>query len=89
MSKNKILVAPLDWGLGHATRCVPVIKQLLEKDFEVLLGGSGISGQLLQMEFPQLHYEEIPGYDVTYSTRLPMSIAMLRQAPGILRSIQQ
>ncbi len=89
LGKKRILVAPLDWGLGHAARCIPLIKKLIEKDFEVKLGGSGISGKLLQMEFPDLPYEEIPGYEVTYSTKLPMSIAMLRQAPGILRSIQQ
>lgn len=88
-SKKKILIAPLDWGLGHAARCIPVIKKLLEKNVEVFLGGSGISGKFLQMEFPHLPYEEIPGYEVSYSLKLPMSIAMLRQAPGILRSIQQ
>jgi UDP-N-acetylglucosamine transferase subunit ALG13 len=82
-------VAPLDWGLGHAARCIPVIRELLVHDVEVFLGGSGISGELLRLEFPELNYEEIPGYDVSYSSTLPMAIAMLRQAPGILRSIQQ
>lgn len=52
------------------------------------MGGSGLSGKLLQMEFPTLPYLEIPGYEVTYSSKVPMSIAMLRQAPGILRAIQ-
>ncbi len=88
-SPKKILVAPLDWGLGHAARCIPLIRNLLEKKMEVVLGGSGISGQLLQLEFPDLPYEEIPGYEVSYSSKLPMAITMLRQAPGILRSIQQ
>ena len=31
-SKN-ILVAPLNWGLGHATRCIPIIKALEENGF--------------------------------------------------------
>lgn len=88
MSGKKILVAPLDWGLGHAARCMPVIKALLENNFEIILGGSGLSGKLLQKEFPHLLYVEIPGYEVSYSNNLPMSIAMLRQAPGILRTIR-
>lgn len=87
--QKKILIAPLDWGLGHAARCIPIIKKLLERNVEVFLGGSGNSGKFLQMEFPNLPYEEIPGYEVSYSLKLPMSIAMLRQVPGILRSIQQ
>jgi UDP:flavonoid glycosyltransferase YjiC (YdhE family) len=85
----KILVAPLNWGLGHATRCIPVIRALLLKNVEVILGGSGISGQLLRNQFPHLPYEEIPGYQVTYSKKLPMAVAMLGQAPGILQAIQQ
>lgn len=86
--QKRILVAPLDWGLGHACRCIPIIRKLVADGFDVSLGGSGLSGSLLQREFPNLSYEEIPGYDVTYSLNVPMSIAMLRQAPGILRSIQ-
>lgn len=82
------MIAPLDWGLGHAARCVPVIHALLKHGYRVILGGSGLSGKLLQMEFPSLPYLEIPGYDVSYSSKLPMAIAMLRQAPGILRAIQ-
>jgi UDP-N-acetylglucosamine transferase subunit ALG13 len=87
--QKRILVAPLDWGLGHACRCIPVIRTLVDSGFEVSLGGSGVSGELLQREFPNLPYDEIPGYEVTYSLKVPMSIAMLRQAPGIMRSIQQ
>ncbi len=89
MSVKKILVAPLDWGLGHATRCIPVIKELIKKNAEVVLGGSGASGKLLQNEFPHLPYHEIPGYEVTYSSKSSMAVTMLRQAPGILKAIQQ
>jgi len=89
MAVKKILIAPLDWGLGHATRCIPIIKELIAKNIEVTLGGSGISGVLLQNEFPQLPYYEIPGYEVTYSSKSSMAVTMLRQAPSILKAIQQ
>ena len=35
MSTLKILVAPLDWGLGHATRCIPIINELVRQDCTV------------------------------------------------------
>src|SRR5688572_23993224 len=89
MVAKKILVAPLDWGLGHAARCIPIIRKLLDKNVQVHLGGSGKSGNFLQGEFPHLPYAEIPGYEVSYSTRVPMAVAMLRQAPAILKAIQQ
>ena len=37
----KVLVAPLDWGLGHATRCIPVIRELLLKNCTVFLAADG------------------------------------------------
>lgn len=89
MAIKKIFIAPLDWGLGHATRCIPLINELLKNNAEVILGGSGISGRVLQKEFPQLPYHEIPGYEVTYSSNSSMAVSMLRQAPGILKSIQK
>jgi len=90
MGKSKrILVAPLDWGLGHASRCVPIIRELQKQDCDILLAGSGTSGKWLQQEFPRLEYFDLPEYDVSYSSKSPMVISMLRQTPGILKTIQQ
>ena len=61
-----ILVCPLDWGLGHATRCIPLINHFLEKSIKVSIGGNGRSLRLLRMEFPQLSFFELPDYGITY-----------------------
>ncbi len=67
MSKKKtILVAPLHWGLGHATRCIPIIKALLAHNFNVLLASDGGALLLLQKEFPELESIELPSYNITY-----------------------
>ncbi|MEZ4817356.1 MAG: glycosyltransferase [Flavobacteriaceae bacterium] len=67
MKKQKtILVAPLHWGLGHATRCIPIINELLKHDFNVLLGSDGAALLLLRKEFPKLDYVELPSYNITY-----------------------
>ena len=47
----RILVAPLDWGLGHATRCIPVIYELLNQNAEVWLAGEGAHEILLKRSF--------------------------------------
>jgi uncharacterized protein (TIGR00661 family) len=64
--KKTILVAPLYWGLGHATRCIPIISELLRNDFNVLLGSDGAALLLLRKEFPYLNYIELPSYNITY-----------------------
>ncbi len=61
-----ILVAPLHWGLGHATRCIPVINALLREGYHVLIGSDGAALDLLRKEFPELPWIELPSYDITY-----------------------
>ena len=50
----KIFVAPLNWGLGHAGRSVPLVRGFLAEGHEVVLGGDGESLTLLKQHFPSL-----------------------------------
>ena len=65
-SQKTILVAPLNWGLGHATRCIPLITELLCKGFKVLVASDGASLALLKLEFPELPCIELPSYNIKY-----------------------
>ena len=88
MKPNKtILVAPLNWGLGHATRCIPIIRTLLAQQFKVLLASDGAALALLREEFPQLPYKELPGYNISYSKKKHLFKAqMLLQSPRMLKA---
>lgn len=67
-SENKtILVAPLNWGLGHATRCIPVIKALQENNYIPIIASDGIALELLRKEFPYLQTLELPSYQIEYA----------------------
>lgn len=82
--EKKALICPLNWGLGHATRVVPVIKALLENDIEVVVASYDNSGGFLKNEFPQLKHINFPGYSVRYSKRKSQLLPMLFLAPSIL-----
>jgi uncharacterized protein (TIGR00661 family) len=86
-SKKRILVAPLNWGLGHATRCIPVINALLEHNFQVIISANGRSFHLLKEEFPELEFVKIKGIDIKYPRFFPMSISIFFQIPKILFAI--
>ncbi len=87
--KPRVLVAPLDWGLGHATRCIPLVRALLARGCEVLLAGEGAVARLLEEEFPGLTRLPLPGYRVRYTTSSGrgagwfMALALLQQWPAI------
>jgi hypothetical protein len=80
----KVLIAPLNWGLGHATRCIPIIQQHLSKGDEVIIAAEGSPAKLLKEEFPSLRIVEAPGYNVYYSKSNSQLLAMIRSIPGIL-----
>lgn len=80
----KVLVCPLDWGLGHATRCIPIIKELLSNGAEVIIAGDGYSLDLLKQEFPFLESIWLKGYRISFSRFIPLSIKMVLSSPRIL-----
>ncbi len=84
----KVLVAPLDWGLGHATRCVPLVHAMLGLGWDVTLAGEGPSLNILSKEFPDLPTLPLNGYRITYPKKGFLLIPkLLIQLPKISRTI--
>lgn len=86
-SQRTVLICPLDWGLGHASRCIPLINKILLEGNQVIIGTSGAPFYLLQQEFPQLEFIPLAGYNVKYPANGSMVVQMIRQLPSLLRSI--
>lgn len=84
-----IFISPLDWGLGHATRCVPVIRGLLQNDNKILLGVTPLTEQVLTQEFPTLEKIRVPPYNIRYSSFLPLGVKLGLDAPRIFSVIQK
>jgi uncharacterized protein (TIGR00661 family) len=66
--KFSVLITPLDWGLGHATRCIPIIDAFLAKDATVSIATSGGALELLKKEYPQVPFFELVSYRAEYAT---------------------
>ncbi len=79
----RVLIAPLDWGLGHAARCIPVIHAFLQSGYEVILGTSGKSGIFLKNKFPELVSIDLPCLKIRYGTQ-HVFFRLILQLPGML-----
>jgi uncharacterized protein (TIGR00661 family) len=89
-NKRRVLIAPLDWGLGHATRCIPLIRAFLKLDWQVVIAADGAVEYLLRQEFPQLQFLKLPGYNIEYSqSGLMLSLKIGIQIPKILSAIKK
>ena len=84
---QRILIAPLHWGLGHATRCIPIIDHLISSGKDVALAGDSASFAILQRRYPNLPSFELPAYNVRYSRS--MTLGILLQGPKLMATYRK
>ena len=82
---SNILISPLDWGLGHATRCIPIINHLLKQGNTVFIATEGNIKALLEKEFPQVTFLSLKGYNVKYAKQKKwLVLKILIQIPRVV-----
>jgi len=88
LQKPIVLLSPLDWGLGHTTRCIPIIHELVLQGCHVIIACNSTQKALLIQEFPQLTYVHLPGYNLKYGkNRWGTIVRIILQTPKILIKI--
>lgn len=89
--KPLVLVCPLDWGLGHTTRCIPLIHELREQGCNIVIGCNSIQKELLRQEFGNsVSYTHLAGYNISYGKSRSGTFARLAgQSLKILIKIKQ
>ncbi len=80
LTAPKILIAPLDWGLGHATRCIPIIRTLKQKNCEIVIAASGINEILLKKEFPDSVFLPLEGYQILIRIQMGTGFQVINPA---------
>ncbi len=87
-SRRKILIAPLDWGLGHATRMVPLIVDLQQHGFETVLAADGRPYDFLASRFPELKIYRCAGYNITYPESGNLMMHMMKNAVSFYKAVE-
>ncbi len=82
-----VLLAALNWGLGHAARTVPLIRYILDQGHRVTLASDGEAAKLWREEFPSCHVHELPGYGVRYATG-NLYLDLLLATPRLLAAVR-
>ncbi len=85
----KILYSLCSWGLGHATRGLPVIRRLVRDGHEVVIYTTGRGLSLLKAELGDScsFIESVP-YPSPYSDKFGFAFRFLKVAPRIIRVIK-
>ena len=84
---TRVLFCPLNWGLGHASRCIPLIRDQINKGNKVHIASDGDALLFLQREFPKLTFHRLPSYNIRYSEK-GLGVKFIFRLPGIRKAIQ-
>ena len=87
MANKTVLVAPLHWGLGHAARCIPIIKQQIELGNHVIIAANGGPKALLADRFDSCRFVDIPFMQITYPKDGNMVRHFFLKGPSLIWSI--
>jgi predicted glycosyltransferase len=82
-----ILICPLEWGLGHAARMIPLARKLREMNHNVIIGSGEEHLSLFRKELPGLLQINFPGFKPGYSRFLPQYLSLLFKIPLLLYHI--
>ena len=78
----------LNWGLGHASRSIPLIDRFIQQNHQVVICSDGIALDLLKQEYPDLVFEKLPSYNVHYKHE-SITTNIILALPNILSAIKQ
>jgi predicted glycosyltransferase len=87
--KLNILICPLDWGLGHASRDIPIIKNLVERGHNVIVAGGEYPLELICEEFPTIEYIPFANFKITYPKKGSIAFHFLKLLPKLILSIRK
>ncbi len=85
--KLNILVCPLNWGLGHASRDIPIINEFLNRGHNVIVAGSKNPIELIRTEFSKLKFIYFEGLNVSYPKNGSFVFYFLLRIPILLWGI--
>ncbi len=83
-----IFISPLDWGLGHTTRCIPIAKELHNRGHKIIFGVNDEQKFLLKQELDFGNYIQFEGYNIQYPKGRSMAVKMLLESPKVLTRIR-
>lgn len=85
--RERVLIAPLHWGLGHAARCIPLIENQIQQGNEVIIAASDGPKALLEAHFPKVRFIDIPFMTITYPADGNMVRHFALKGIALLKSI--
>lgn len=84
--KKTVVFAPLNWGLGHASRLVPLIRKYEQEHWKIILVSEGSALKFLKSEFPQHRIIDTQLPELQYSQKNNIGAHLFQLLPTFLNN---
>jgi UDP-N-acetylglucosamine:LPS N-acetylglucosamine transferase len=88
LTNKRILVAALDWGMGHTTRLVSLLKLLQNQENQLIFAGNSNQCQFIKAEFPEIELADLSGYEIRLDSKKSTYWQLFRQRVKFKKAIK-
>jgi UDP:flavonoid glycosyltransferase YjiC (YdhE family) len=87
ISQKRILLSPLNWGMGHVARCIPLIDLFLKNGNTVIVAANNDQESIFRSYFPSIEIIRHEGYPFVFSGKGNFSLDLARQFKGLKKRL--
>lgn len=86
---KKVLLSPLNWGIGHVSRSIGIIYQLLEQGNEIVIAADAHQRSIFQEYFPNCIYVAHEGYPFDFGGKGNFAWDLTKRLGALKARLQQ
>ncbi len=85
---KRVLISPLNWGMGHVSRCIGLIHRLEKNNNTVIIACNQKQKLILELYFPRNKFVSHQGYPFRFSGRRTFGLDLLRSSNRLKKRYQ-
>lgn len=89
ISNKRILISPLNWGMGHVSRCIPIVDFLLKQGNSVIVAGEQSQLEVFRQYFPGAEFLVHNGYPFAFGAQGNFSLDLAKQFKALRNRLRE
>lgn len=81
---KNILISPLNWGMGHVARCIPLIDLFLKNNNNVFVAGNRSQLSIMDQYFNDIHWIVHEGYPFNFGNSGSFRYDLIKRFPSLV-----
>lgn len=85
----KIVLSPLSWGMGHVSRCIPLIHRLQNQGNEIYIACDQKQQEIFSIYFPEVKFLHLDAYPFVFNGNGKFKSDIFKQSKALFQYIKK